>query len=93
MTETSQVLPPAGWYPDPADESKIRYWDGERWTEHVADRVASAPTDSQADVDGKKTPGVVHPVRSGQDTARAVLFIVGFAVVGLVALTALISSM
>jgi hypothetical protein len=26
------VSPPAGWYPDPFDESDQRYWDGERWT-------------------------------------------------------------
>jgi Protein of unknown function (DUF2510) len=27
---------PAGWYPDPADVSGLRYWDGEYWTEHRA---------------------------------------------------------
>jgi hypothetical protein len=27
---------PAGWYPDPAgDTTKIRYWDGQAWTEQV----------------------------------------------------------
>ena len=26
------VLPPAGWYPDPAGEHSRRYWDGEHWT-------------------------------------------------------------
>lgn len=29
-----QPIPPAGWYPDPADESTWRWWDGEIWTEH-----------------------------------------------------------
>ena len=29
---------PAGWYPDPAgDESKIRYWDGQNWTDQTQD--------------------------------------------------------
>lgn len=28
---------PAGWYPDPAGEARQRYWDGEAWTDHVAD--------------------------------------------------------
>lgn len=32
--------PPAGWYPDPAPDtvpSRLRYWDGARWTEHLHD--------------------------------------------------------
>jgi len=27
--------PPAGWYQDPSDSSKNRWWDGTRWTEHI----------------------------------------------------------
>lgn len=30
------TIPPAGWYPDPVDASRTRYWDGERWSPHVA---------------------------------------------------------
>jgi hypothetical protein len=29
--------PPALWAPDPSGRHQLRYWDGERWTEHVAD--------------------------------------------------------
>lgn len=29
-------LPRAGWYPDPQDASKLRYWDGEGWTAHTS---------------------------------------------------------
>jgi hypothetical protein len=28
----------AGWYPDPKDQSQIRYWDGQAWTEHIASK-------------------------------------------------------
>jgi hypothetical protein len=28
-------LPPAGWHTDPWDTGRLRYWDGNRWTEHV----------------------------------------------------------
>ena len=27
--------PPRGWYPDPAGGSAWRWWDGQRWTEHL----------------------------------------------------------
>lgn len=30
---------PAGWYPDPQVANQIRWWDGERWSEHVAPHV------------------------------------------------------
>ena len=26
---------PPNWYPDPQDASLVRWWDGQRWTEHV----------------------------------------------------------
>lgn len=29
-------LPEAGWYPDPYEPSRVRYWDGEEWTDHYA---------------------------------------------------------
>jgi uncharacterized RDD family membrane protein YckC len=27
--------PPAGWYADPHGQARLRYWDGQRWTEHT----------------------------------------------------------
>lgn len=26
------------WHPDPAHRHELRWWDGQRWTEHVSDR-------------------------------------------------------
>lgn len=31
-----QALPPANWYEDPYYQARLRYWDGQQWTEHVA---------------------------------------------------------
>jgi hypothetical protein len=30
------AAPPADWYPDPHGQARLRYWDGQRWTEHAA---------------------------------------------------------
>ncbi len=30
-------MPPSGWYTDPADTDQLRWWDGGRWTDHVAE--------------------------------------------------------
>lgn len=34
--------PPAGWYPDPQDANRQRYWNGSAWTEHTADGTPQA---------------------------------------------------
>jgi uncharacterized RDD family membrane protein YckC len=36
-------LPPAGWYPDPSGDPGQRWWDGERWTDHVHRPVFEPP--------------------------------------------------
>jgi len=33
---------PASWHPDPTGRHQQRYWDGSRWTEHVADDGATS---------------------------------------------------
>lgn len=39
---TPQVHAPAGWLPDPSGRFQHRYWDGARWTEHVATNGVSS---------------------------------------------------
>jgi Protein of unknown function (DUF2510) len=38
--------PPAGWYPDPENGSRSRWWDGRAWTEHLAPAAPSWPPSS-----------------------------------------------
>jgi hypothetical protein len=30
--------PPADWYPDPLQPTRLRYWDGAQWTGYLVDR-------------------------------------------------------
>jgi uncharacterized RDD family membrane protein YckC len=40
QAQPQQTQQPAGqaanWYPDPQGQARLRYWDGERWTEHTS---------------------------------------------------------
>ena len=36
--------PPPNWYTDPGQPAQLRYWDGARWTEHVAPGHPAQPT-------------------------------------------------
>ncbi|MDH4140257.1 MAG: DUF2510 domain-containing protein [Coriobacteriia bacterium] len=44
-TDSGRTPAPAGWCSDPLQRHPWRYWDGESWTEYVADngQVASDP--------------------------------------------------
>ena len=39
MTNDLAQQVPAGWYADPSGATAQRWWDGGRWTEHVAPAV------------------------------------------------------
>ncbi|MFN8168955.1 MAG: DUF805 domain-containing protein [Candidatus Nanopelagicales bacterium] len=56
---------PAGWYPDPAGPTTVRYWDGAAWTEHTAPRPYAAPVAVAAPPpqQGRAGVGIVEAVR------------------------------
>jgi uncharacterized protein YxjI len=60
---------PAGWYPDPFGRHESRYWDGQRWTEHVASHGRQAVDPPTG---GGHIPTVERPTdRVVQDVQRA----------------------
>jgi hypothetical protein len=54
MTDTP--TPVAGWYPDPAGQGRIQWWDGSQWTENFAEPAAQTPQPS-APAYGAAQPG------------------------------------
>ena len=48
-TEEEASPPPPGWYPDPTDAERQRYWDGEAWTTHTG-------VDSRSRLEGVEAP-------------------------------------
>jgi hypothetical protein len=54
---------PAGWYPDPNQQHELRYWDGQQWTHHVADRGV-------ATIDRLGDPSARGPVDASQPKRR-----------------------
>lgn len=67
---------PPGWYSDPKDPSRHRYWDGERWSELAA---ADAPGPGNLDAGPDATPGA--PARP----PRIVVIALGLAAVAVLA--------
>ena len=85
----------AGWYPDPWDHRKQRYWDGRTWTAHTAGRPhassgLSAPL-PKAQPKRRLTPPAAAPapqpnktLRSGPNSKRGLWLAGGILVVGVV---------
>jgi len=63
----SSPPPPPGWYPDPSGTPGNRWWDGQRWTEHVQ-QAQPAPVQVQ------QAPPQPQPGQYGGPPPRSVLF-------------------
>lgn len=65
-------LPPAGWHPDPMGRHAQRYWDGQQWTDHVADVAGNMTTDPLSGSSGQgQTQQAADQQRAGQQQAAA----------------------
>ncbi|MCW2921319.1 MAG: hypothetical protein JWL76_1193 [Thermoleophilia bacterium] len=43
MRHMSSAAPAAGWFADPHDPSRLRWWDGATWTDHLHPPLAASP--------------------------------------------------
>ena len=57
---------PAGWYPDPDDETLNRWWDGLAWTDH---RSALAEVTAQADAAAERLANAANDLEEAKDAA------------------------
>lgn len=85
--------PAAGWYPDPEGEGALRYYDGNRWTDALAQQPPPAPSPAaESNVQthlfaGGSGSAIVTPL--GTTNISRILVIVGLVllvVVGVVAM-------
>ncbi len=79
---TDPPTPPADWYPDPEVDGRLRYWDGEHWTDHVHGEVAPEPAlPTRADLhhrnDTRPALGTPHPAKAGLAFLIAAGFVAG----------------
>ncbi len=70
---TSHMTTPKGWYPDPSDPSRQRYFDGNKWTENYAPF-------------GPPAPGIGQPAKTGMSQGIQIGLGVGMAVFVLIVL-------
>jgi uncharacterized protein YbjQ (UPF0145 family) len=61
---SSAGLPPAGWYPDPADPARQRWWNGAAWTDQTTPSAADAEAGPGAT--GSTGGGSTGPAGAGQ---------------------------
>ncbi|ABM11603.1 DUF4352 domain-containing protein [Mycolicibacterium vanbaalenii PYR-1] len=69
--------PTAGWYPDPSDPSRQRYFDGKTWTENYAPFPAPPPGIGQP-----AKPGMSRGLKIGLGVGAAVLALVAIGNIG-----------
>jgi hypothetical protein len=55
------TMPAPGWYPDPAAEAALRWWDGGRWTEGTHDGAAEPAPAAEVPPAAQPAPASVAP--------------------------------
>lgn len=71
----SAPQPPAGWYDDPSDARRLRYWDGTGWTEQVSAKVAPATVRNPSVAAGRTDGGAIAALVLGITGIVAIPFI------------------
>jgi uncharacterized protein (AIM24 family) len=62
----------AAWLPDPSGKHELRYWNGDAWTEHVADDGVQATDPTPADAPAPATPAAAPATASAAGFAGTI---------------------
>lgn len=71
----TDVIPPEGWFTDPNDPDKLRWWDGQHWTDRTAPIPETAPpppTETTRFQATSSTPGTLGHVTPPPNETEAV---------------------
>ena len=68
---------PSGWYTDPEDPTRQRYWDGQSWTEHRTDPAPAAAQPAPAQPAAAYATTATLPPKQNNNTLRNVLIVAG----------------
>ena len=82
---------PAGWYADPADSCRYRYWAGDRWTTHVCDRDAVDIAGARPLPDFDTADGEAAGPSTGRRHRRVPVLLAVLALVAVVATAAVVT--
>src|SRR5690349_9663868 len=62
MTDQATRVVPAGWYEDPSDAGKVRWWNGIAWTDHTQPKP---DLDAAADAETAELEQKFHATTDG----------------------------
>lgn len=86
------VEAPAGWYPDPRDPRRIRWWDGAAWTEHTAPQPAGEGPYPTATPEQPYAAAVAEPARERRSVLPLIAGVVAFLVLAVGAVAILVGT-
>jgi hypothetical protein len=94
VTRPTSTPADAGWYPDPEDDRRQRYWDGNAWTDQRRGDGPPAPPAAETGTTTVREPRASEPVRvvKGGNNPAAAAIALGLAAF-LVALVPLVGAL
>ena len=81
-TSSPEGTPPAGWYADPSGGPSWRWWDGSRWTEHVAPAFTQLAAVADRELLLDQGSGITAGLGGGENRVMAGDALVGLLVWG-----------
>src|SRR3954447_9759245 len=79
LRTTLPAMATPGWYEDPNAPGGQRWWDGNRWTEHVQQQAAAPQAQALAGAAARPAPAIARPAQEREPYPPARLALAGIA--------------